>query len=167
MRTLDGRGWTSILEDWLCGGAESLDDEEDDAGAEDASRSEAAVSRSEAVGDELEGASQHSRGGTTYTDEDDEGNDDGRRGPYILVEKIRLMGIYLAVFVARSCDRLVDGVSLGRVTAGLIGGRLGNKGGVGISLSFAGSRLLFISAHLAAHASAVGEHLVSAVMAIS
>lgn len=85
------------------------------------------------------------------------------------------MGIYIAVFVARCCEDLVEGVSKGKVTAGLIGGRLvrrpslftllrvltlvlssakqGNKGGVGISLHFASSRLLFISAHLAAHAS--------------
>ncbi|KAG0664039.1 hypothetical protein C6P46_001899 [Rhodotorula mucilaginosa] len=76
-----------------------------------------------------------------------------RRGPYVLVEKERLMGIYCAVFVARCCEDLVEGVSRSRVTAGLIGGRVGNKGGVGISLHFASTRLLFVSAHLAAHAS--------------
>ena len=37
------------------------------------------------------------------------------------------------------------------MTAGLIGGRVGNKGGVGISLNMAGSTFLFINAHLAAH----------------
>lgn len=81
----------------------------------------------------------------------------GHRGPYVLVEKLRLMGIYLAVFVLRRSQHLISGVSTSRVTAGLIGGRVGNKGGVGISICFAGSRLLFVSAHLAAHAHAVGS----------
>ena len=57
--------------------------------------------------------------------------------------------------MARSCDQLITGTSKAKVTAGLIGGRLGNKGGVGVSLAIAGSRLLFVSAHLAAHASAL------------
>jgi hypothetical protein len=35
------------------------------------------------------------------------------------------------------------------VAAGLIGGRLGNKGGVGISLNLDGTTLLFLNAHLA------------------
>lgn len=35
------------------------------------------------------------------------------------------------------------------MTAGLIGGRIGNKGGVGISLKVAGVSLLFVNAHLA------------------
>ena len=35
------------------------------------------------------------------------------------------------------------------VAAGLIGGRVGNKGGVGISLKLAGSTFLFLNAHLA------------------
>ena len=94
------------------------------------------------------------------------------------------MGIYVAVFVAKCCEGLIKGVSTGRVTAGLMGGRMGNKGGaslslsprprsslfrdpaltgssssslplagVGISLHLHQTRLLFISAHLAAHAS--------------
>lgn len=35
------------------------------------------------------------------------------------------------------------------MTTGLIGGRIGNKGGVGISLKVAGVSLLFVNAHLA------------------
>lgn len=38
---------------------------------------------------------------------------------------------------------------LGTVPAGLMGGRLGNKGGVGVSVKFHGTRFLFINAHLA------------------
>lgn len=35
------------------------------------------------------------------------------------------------------------------MTTGLIGGRVGNKGGVGVSVKLAGTTLLFINAHLA------------------
>ena len=35
------------------------------------------------------------------------------------------------------------------MTTGLIGGRLGNKGGVGISINLDGTSLLFVNAHLA------------------
>jgi hypothetical protein len=34
------------------------------------------------------------------------------------------------------------------VTAGLIGGRVGNKGAVGISLKIANTTMLFVNAHL-------------------
>ena len=40
-------------------------------------------------------------------------------------------------------------MSKSSVAAGLIGGRVGNKGGVGISLRLAGTTFLFINAHLA------------------
>ncbi|GAA5856924.1 hypothetical protein JCM9279_003597 [Rhodotorula babjevae] len=124
VQRFDGKGWTSRLEAYLCGGCshsspESSSDEDDGADGDDA-------------------ASIPSRPG---------------RGPYVLVEKERLMGIYCAVFVAKCCEGLIKGVSTGRVTAGLMGGRMGNKGGVGISLHLHQTRLLFISAHLAAHAS--------------
>jgi hypothetical protein len=42
-------------------------------------------------------------------------------------------------------------MSKSAVTAGLIGGRVGNKGGVGISINLHGTTLLFVNAHLAAH----------------
>jgi hypothetical protein len=73
------------------------------------------------------------------------------QGPYELLIKERLMGIYLTVFIKRDIKHLVRGKSKSAVTAGLIGGRVGNKGGVGISLNLAGTSLLFINAHLAAH----------------
>lgn len=38
---------------------------------------------------------------------------------------------------------------LDTVPTGLIGGRLGNKGGVGVSMNLNGINLLFINAHLA------------------
>lgn len=160
LRTLDGRGWTSILEDWLCGGVHSDEASEPHEGS--VAGEEEAESTTDGGAATGEGASLRSRATTNEAeDEEIDSGSGSRRGPYILVEKARLMGIFLAVFVARSCDQLVDGTSTGRVTAGLIGGRLGNKGGVGISLSFAGSRLLFISAHLAAHAHHLGAFLAS------
>ena len=72
-----------------------------------------------------------------------------RLGPYELITKERMMGLYLAVYVHRDSRDLVHGHSKSAVTAGLIGGRLGNKGGVGISVNFNGTSFLFINAHLA------------------
>ncbi|BGP44239.1 hypothetical protein JCM10450v2_000050 [Rhodotorula kratochvilovae] len=133
---LDGKGWTSLLEAYLCGGC-----------SHSSSPSESSASSNDGASDAEagdEGASARAPSG---------GSCSRSRGPYVLVEKERLMGIYCAVFVARCCEGLVKGASTGRVTAGLMGGRMGNKGGVGISLHLHHTRLLFVSAHLAAHAS--------------
>ncbi|KAG8908354.1 hypothetical protein FRB99_007281 [Tulasnella sp. 403] len=81
------------------------------------------------------------------------------RGPYLLHAKERLMAISLYIFIHRDIQHLVQGTSKSTVTAGLIGGRLGNKGGVGISMKVAGTSLLFINAHLAAHADRQAERL--------
>lgn len=89
-----------------------------------------------------------------------------RQGPYELLVKERMMGLYLAVFIHRDIRDLVQGeagtagslyhkltseagTSRSAVTAGLIGGRVGNKGGVGISINLNGTTMLFINAHLA------------------
>ncbi len=90
-----------------------------------------------------------------------------RVGPYELLIKERMMGLYLAIFIHREArpfvrgnftlDRLtrpmhtntITGTSKSAVTAGLIGGRVGNKGGVGVSVNLDGTTLLFINAHLA------------------
>ena len=42
-----------------------------------------------------------------------------------------------------------SGTSKSAVTTGLIGGRVGNKGGVGVSVNLDGTTFLFINAHLA------------------
>ncbi|KAK4687734.1 hypothetical protein P7C73_g2391, partial [Tremellales sp. Uapishka_1] len=73
-------------------------------------------------------------------------------GPYIHVMKERLLGMYLSVYVYKGCEHLVQGMDKDFVTAGLAGGRLGNKGGIGISLKLADHRFLFVNTHLAAHA---------------
>ncbi|PVG04227.1 DNase I-like protein [Serendipita vermifera] len=72
-------------------------------------------------------------------------------GPYELLTKERLAGIYLALYIHRDITHLVEGYSQSSVAAGLIGGRLGNKGGVAISLKLNGTTFLFLNAHLAAH----------------
>lgn len=41
--------------------------------------------------------------------EEDELDEDDMQGPYVLVDKVRLMGIYCAVFCARSCAHLIRG----------------------------------------------------------
>lgn len=67
-------------------------------------------------------------------------------GSYSHVVKERLMGMYLSVYVYRGCEHLVQGkashehlqdmrltrtgIDKDIVTAGLAGGRLGNKGGM-------------------------------------
>ncbi|OBZ72330.1 inositol polyphosphate 5-phosphatase [Grifola frondosa] len=72
-----------------------------------------------------------------------------RTSPYELLSKERMMGLYLAVYIHRDVKHLVKGTSKSAVTAGLIGGRVGNKGGVGVSLNINGTTFLFINAHLA------------------
>lgn len=152
VRTLDGRGWTNMLENYLCGG--SCYDSESESESESSEAGERREGRGsvELMGGERDEDSDTSdeasiapasRPTTSQANREDEiptsqapslhGSNSGdsrrRRGPYVLVQKERLMGIYIAVFVARSCEDLVDGVSKSRVPAGLIGGRLGNKGG--------------------------------------
>ncbi|TIB64181.1 hypothetical protein E3P77_03219 [Wallemia ichthyophaga] len=80
-------------------------------------------------------------------------------GPYELLVKERLMGIYIAVFVYKGAKHLIEGSSTAVVTAGLLGGRLGNKGAVGASVKIADTRLLFINSHLAAHEHRLAERL--------
>ncbi|SPO39875.1 uncharacterized protein PSFLO_05356 [Pseudozyma flocculosa] len=79
-------------------------------------------------------------------------------GPYELVIKERMMGCYMAVYVWRGCRDRIRGASRSHVKDGLAG-RLGNKGGVGISVKLGATRLLFVNAHLAAHEGRVAVRL--------
>jgi len=144
-------GWTSILEDWYCQGVQVLGSEARKLGQTDAAARES--HRAFASGDIGRKSAVKAI--------------DHRKGPYELLIKERMMGIYLAIFVHRDARHLVEGEtdsddlldvlktrlfvgsSRSAVTAGLIGGRLGNKGGVGISVKIAGTTMLFINAHLA------------------
>jgi hypothetical protein len=49
---------------------------------------------------------------------------------YVHLTKQRLMGMYLSVYVHKDVRHLVSGIDKDFVTAGLAGGRLGNKGGM-------------------------------------
>lgn len=49
-------------------------------------------------------------------------------GSYVHVTKERLMGMYLTIYVYKGCEHLIQGHDKDFVTAGLAGGRLGNKG---------------------------------------
>lgn len=84
---------------------------------------------------------------------------DNAPGTYLHVVKERLLGIYFTVYVYRGCEHLIQGVDRDFVTAGLAGGRVGNKGGIGISIKLAGHRLLFVNSHLAAHTDKLSARL--------
>ncbi|PWN36666.1 DNase I-like protein [Meira miltonrushii] len=80
-------------------------------------------------------------------------------GAYELVSKERCYMMYTAVYVWRGCLDRVRGCSQGHVKSGLLAGRVGNKGAVGISLKLGSTRLLFVNAHLAAHEGKVAERI--------
>ncbi|KAI0048961.1 DNase I-like protein [Auriscalpium vulgare] len=123
-------GWTAILEDFFCNGVQ------------DPTRR-----AREGVRPELERSMSTSDPGKRRSVSKPE----ARKGPYEMLVKERMMGIYLAVFVHRDARHLVKGTSRHAVTAGLIGGRVGNKGAVAISLKIAETTMFFVNAHLAAH----------------
>ena len=80
-------------------------------------------------------------------------------GPYRFLIKERMMGCYSAVYVWRGCYDRVRGASSNIVKSGLLAGRMGNKGAVGISVKLGETRLLFINSHLAAHAKRVDARI--------
>ncbi|KAF8150564.1 Endonuclease/exonuclease/phosphatase [Crassisporium funariophilum] len=125
-------GWTSMVEDWLCHGGGFT--------------SRTASPSTTDVGFPKPLIRQKSA-------------KEPRKGPYQLLIKERLMGIYMAIYIHRDLRPSVQGMDKSAVTAGLIGGRLGNKGGVGISLNLAGTTFLFLNAHLAAHEGRIQHRL--------
>ncbi|TRM64965.1 hypothetical protein BD626DRAFT_400217 [Schizophyllum amplum] len=129
-------GWTSMIDDWLCTGhppSPSLHKSPSSSSIK-GSNSQRPLLRRRRSSEPMP-AKTHSQ----------------CRGPYVLLSKERLMGIYLAVYVHRDLRPFIRGSSKSAVAAGLIGGRVGNKGGVGISVNVDGTSLLFLNAHLAAH----------------
>ncbi|KAG1671878.1 hypothetical protein FOA52_003445 [Chlamydomonas sp. UWO 241] len=69
---------------------------------------------------------------------------------FIKVSSRRLMDIALFVYVRTDLSNLTQLLDGATVAAG-IGNVVGNKGGVAISISLAGARLLLVGCHLAAH----------------
>lgn len=147
-------GWTYILEDWFCNGsAPSL-------APPAVSKSALSPPPSASLGGAPVAVRSQSTDDVAWrARERKQLAEERRRGPYEMLIKERLMGIYLAVFVKRDVKPLVLGTSKSTVATGLIGGRVGNKGGVGISLNIAGTTLLFINAHLAAHENKIPSRL--------
>ncbi|KAG6336357.1 hypothetical protein ID866_2714 [Astraeus odoratus] len=130
-------GWTSMLDHWLCHRTQAnLQVNGDPANHKDLRSSP-------------KRHSLHRR--ITVKDAD--------KGPYVPLIKERMMGLYLSIYIHRDLRHLVEGTSKSAVTAGLIGGRVGNKGGVGISLKIDGATFLFLNAHLAAHEGKVQHRL--------
>lgn len=80
-------------------------------------------------------------------------------GPYELLVKERCAMIYMAVYCWRGCRDRVRGFDRNHVKSGLLAGRVGNKGAVGISVKLGQSRLLFVNSHLAAHEGKVQTRL--------
>ncbi|KAK0470028.1 inositol polyphosphate phosphatase [Desarmillaria tabescens] len=125
-------GWTSMVEDWLCHGG-SCNMRVSSPTTNDISMPKPLTPRVTSK--------------------------EPRKGPYQLLIKERMMGIYLAVYIHRDLKSHVDGTSKSAVTAGLIGGRVGNKGAVGISLKIEGMSFLFLNCHLTAHEGKVNHRL--------
>ncbi|KAF9493363.1 DNase I-like protein [Pleurotus eryngii] len=82
-----------------------------------------------------------------------------RKGPYTMLIKQRLMGLYIAVYIHRDVRSSVNGASKSYVKAGLIGGRVGNKGGVAVSVYINSITILFLNVHLAAHEGKINHRL--------
>lgn len=140
-RNLTGKGWTSLLEEWLCAAPSPTH----------------AAPDSDSDGESTDGGHLPDNGHAAARALEEMKR---KRRHYTLMSKERLLpGLFLAVFCATSCTHLVRGLSSARVPAGLMNGRIGNKGGVATSIDFAGKRLLFISVHLAAHASRYQERV--------
>ncbi|KAG8213211.1 hypothetical protein J3R82DRAFT_11676 [Butyriboletus roseoflavus] len=129
-------GWTSMLEHWLCHRTQANPQAQGEHALKDITAS----------------PKRHSLLRRVTVKESE-------TGPYIPLVKERMMGLYLSVYIHKDLRDLVEGFSKSAVTAGLIGGRVGNKGGVGISLKIDGSTFLFLNAHLAAHEGKVHHRL--------
>lgn len=134
-------GWTSMLEHWLCHRTQVNH-----------------VQAEHTLKDIASSPKRHSLHRRVTVKESE-------LGPYVPLVKERMMGLYLSIYIHKDLGDLVEGrfmpsrmcytltsltgFSKSAVTAGLIGGRVGNKGGVGISLKIDGSTFLFLNAHLA------------------
>lgn len=128
-------GWTSAIENWLCNG----------------SGSQSTANLLMTPGEARESPKATKSHSTTEIPQRT-ASKEARKGPYQLLIKERMMGIYLAVYIHRDLRGSVKGrylltacsiytpdayvgTSRSAVTAGLIGGRVGNKvrrfGGLG------------------------------------
>ncbi|KAI9598106.1 Endonuclease/exonuclease/phosphatase [Syncephalis fuscata] len=75
---------------------------------------------------------------------------------YFLIGSQGMGALHLAVFVWHRCWHWIRAVESAEVATGM-GGMIGNKGAVGISVLFGETSLLFINSHLAAHAERISQ----------
>jgi hypothetical protein len=159
-------GWTGMIEDWLCSGNTSINTPSPGGETPSLQVNGKPVSHDNNTPSPPE--KKHKAKGCEYANAPFPARLLKDLSPaYQLLTKERMMGLYMAVFVHRDVRHLVEGnygFSSGEfdnpinqskgtcrdaVAAGLIGGRVGNKGGVGISMKMCGTTFLFINAHLA------------------
>ena len=69
---------------------------------------------------------------------------------YVLVKVVRLVGMMMLVYCKTELLEHISNVSVDMVGTGIMG-KLGNKGGVGVSLRLHATELCFVNSHLAAH----------------
>lgn len=165
--TLYGRGWSEVCENWLCRAKTgpamssasqlghmpstwSLHHAYEQSGLRSATAPPSETGSSE----DTHGAMAGPMSPTT-----DSQGFPMHLGPYRFLIKERMMGCYSAVYVWRGCYDRVRGASSNIVKSGLLAGRMGNKGAVGISVKLGETRLLFINSHLAAHAKRVDARI--------
>ncbi|KAK9728505.1 hypothetical protein K7432_000987 [Basidiobolus ranarum] len=75
---------------------------------------------------------------------------------YVLIKSETMAALHLAVFVWRDCRHWIKATHSAQVATG-IGGVIGNKGGVGISVLFGTTSLLFVNSHFTAHQGKVAD----------
>ena len=149
--TVTSRAWSKICQDWFCNGIQRSGNELlSRAMFSDTNEGETSLSDSDTPG--TTPASVESHMSRHLFSPRSMRNPPEQLGPYCLLIKERMMGCYTAVYVWRGCMDRVRGASAHAVKSGILAGRMGNKGGIGISLKLGETRLLFINAHLAAHA---------------
>lgn len=69
---------------------------------------------------------------------------------YVKVKQERMQGVLLTIFVKRDHLVFIRNIRSSYVKTGL-GGYLGNKGGIGISMKISSHTLCIVNSHLAAH----------------
>jgi hypothetical protein len=160
-------GWTGMIEDWLCSGNPSGNPSPSPGGETPPLQVNGKPISNDNTSPSLH-EKKHKAKGREYANTPlPAGLLKDLSPAYQLIMKERMMGLYMAVFIHRDIRHLVEGnydfnpgelddplnqskgTSRDAVAAGLIGGRVGNKGGVGIGMKIDGTTFLFINAHLA------------------